>query len=255
MVRNRFQILSYVFLAVKLLCGGGCEQPRPTAQQLQQGLVFMFPGIEGGYWSMGPARRALRDSNFDGAILTHKWDHSFSPLGNLTDYQANRRAARRVASEISSYHRQFPNQKIDLLGYSGGGGLAVMVAEELPPDVRLRNLALVHSAVSCNYDLTAAISHIDGRLINFHSDKDWLILGLGTTIFGTIDRKNDPSAGKNGFNITAAVPQPDQRDKFIEVPWHLNQLKKGRWGGHFGIHFYEFNKNFVIPQLLQEPEI
>lgn len=238
--------VQHLILVVLVFCVG-CQQQPPRSEQLVRGLIWMFPGIEGGYWSMGEARRAFRDKGVDSAIITYDWDHPFWPFANLMDYKTNLQAAQRVAGDIVQYRDLYPDQPIDLVGYSGGGGMALMVAEALPVDIHLRNIVLVHPAVSGDYDLTSTLERVDGEIVNFYSDLDWFILGVGTSVFGTMDRKKVASAGKEGFDLTKAVPDVQQRRKVRQCPWSIKQLSKGRWGGHFGIHLYDFNKRYVAP--------
>ncbi len=212
----------------------------------------MFPGIEGNTWSLAEAHRAFREGGVDCAILSYQWKHPFSPFENLTDYETNRNEALQVADNIIQYRNAHPEQPIDLVGYSGGGGMVVMVAEALPEDIHLRNIILVHAAISRDYDLTKALRRIDGRLVNFYSEADWLVLGLGTQIFGTIDRKNTVSAGMKGLDLAKAVPNIEQRHKVKQHAWSPNQIGKGHLGGHFSINFYAFNKMYVVPYVYAE---
>ena len=138
------------------------------------------------------------------------------------------------------------------MGYSGGGGLAVMVAEELPEGVRLRNVVLAQPALSPDYDLTRALQRIDGKLVHFHSPHDWLILGLGTRVFGTMDRTKTSASGKNGLDLARVVQDPRLRAKIEQVRWNAGMLGTGHWGGHTGILSYGWNKCCVAPYLLSE---
>ncbi len=242
-------LFALLFLFIIIL--PGCQQPQPNPHQLEQGLVYMFPGIEGGYWSLSEARRGFRKAGLKSAILTHQWNHPLSPFQNLMDYHGNLKAAREVAQKITQYRREYPDTPIDLVGYSGGGGVAILAAQALPPEVQLRNIVLVHAAISCDYDLTEALNHVEGKLVNVYSDLDWFMLGVGTSVFGTIDRKNAPAAGMKGFKLEKAVNKTSHMAKVEQLPWKLKQLPNGRWGGHFGIHFYHFNKNFIAPYLIE----
>ncbi len=76
------------------------------------------------------------------------------------------------------------------------------------------------------------------------------MLGVGTSVFGTIDRKKAPAAGMKGFELKKAVSNPSQQAKVEQLPWKLQQLPEGRWGVHFGILFYRFNKKYVAPHLI-----
>ncbi len=213
----------------------------------------MFPGIEGGQWSLTEVRRAFRDAGVESAIYTHDWKRPplLGVLSNLSDYKGNRQAAQSVAEEIIKYRKKYPQAPVDFVGYSGGGGMALMVAEALPESLRLRNIVLVHAAISFDYPLDQTLQHVDGKLINYYSPADWLLLGVGTSLFGTMDRKHCPSAGKMGFDTAAAIQDPNLLSKFEQISWSLAEFKKGEhFGGHGSIIFYHWNKNKVAPYLL-----
>ena len=229
----------------------GCHHPtKPTDVQPSHGLVWVFPGVEGGRWSVGRPIQAFRDAGVTAAIEIHDWHRPFGLITNLTAYQRNRADASRIAGEIAKYKRTYPTSPVDLVGYSGGGGMAVFVAEALPEDVHVRNIVLAEPALSRNYDLSVALAHVDGKLINYYSKLDWLILGLGTTIFGTMDRKHTPSAGHLGFTLESAVPDPAQRARVEQHPWTPDMLPTGHLGDHLSILRYKWNKRHVARYLI-----
>ncbi len=230
----------------------GCEAPRPIPEQLNQGLIWMFPGIEGGEWSLAEARRGFRDAGVQSAIRTHKWDFPFGTLLNLCYYEGNLKAARKDAQEIIQYRQTHPDQPIDLVGYSGGAGVALMVAEALPEDIKIRNVLLDHGAVSPDYDLTEALKRIDGKIINYYSPWDWFFLGVGTSIFGTMERVHTESAGKVGINPETAIPDPESRYKLIQHSWSKEMFTTGHYGGHLPILSYDWNKKYLAPYLLTD---
>ncbi len=244
----------WVFLILLVLAWSGCKAPAPTPAELDAGAIWMFPGIFGGDEYLGEVRRAFRDAGVEEAIYSYDWGRIpvLDSFTNLMDEEGNRQAAAAAAEQIVTYARSHPNRPIDLVGYSGGGGMVVMVAEALPEEVHLRNMALVHGAVSPDYDLTVCLRHVNGRLINFHSHLDWLILGLGTSLFGTMDREYVEAAGKDGFHLETAVPDPVLREKVVQVPWTQESLKSLHLGNHTSMLFYTWNKNFVAPWFLPE---
>jgi len=198
---------------------------------------------------MGEARRAFRDGGYEGAIRTHDWNRAGGALANLMDYKGNRQAAAEVAEQIVAYRREHLWCPIDLVGYSGGAGMALMVAEALPEDIRLRNIILVQGAVSPDYDLSQVMDRVEGKIVNFYSPYDWLLLGVGTWFWGTMDRAHVVSAGNKGFDADRAVPDEIQRAKLEQYRWSGKMLASGHLGGHFSILFYQWNKEYVVPYL------
>lgn len=206
----------------------------------------MFPGIEGGQWHLRGAYEGLRDAGVESAIYIHDWQRPslLGGLPNLVEIERNRRLAAEAAERIADYASKYPRGTIDLVGYSGGGGLAIMVAEALPPHVRLRHVILAQPAISPSYDLTDSLSHVEGKLVNYYSPFDWVILGLGTTLFGTMDRAYVASAGRDGFDLSAAVPVESMR-----VLVEQRDASKTHYGGHYGMITREWNRRWVGPYL------
>ncbi|HOW71287.1 MAG TPA: alpha/beta hydrolase [Phycisphaerae bacterium] len=211
----------------------GCIQPEVAPQeQLDRGYVILLPGVEGGAWHLTDTIRGLRDGGVDHAIQPVGWGRPLDVLTNLTDFPANKEWARRIAELTVHYRAEHPAPPITVVGFSGGGGLAVLAAEALPEHVKLDGLILVGAALSPDYDLSKPLAHVRGTLVNFYSELDWLPLGVGTAWFGTIDRKYTVSAGHVGFRT------PDHRllanDRVEQVAWRPDWIRLGHGGGHVG---------------------
>lgn len=234
----------------------GCfKPPPPTMMQEQRGLVWMFPGIGGGAWYLEGAYRGFRDAGVDAEICINEWDTPFyNALGHLTEIKENRRQAVTAAEKIAEYRHQHPGARIDLVGYSAGGGMALLTTEALPQDVRVNNLVLVQAAVSPTHDLTDALQHIDGHIVNLYSKLDWFVLGLGTGALGTVDREYVASAGKDGFNLEVAVPDEALRAKVEQHRWVPEMIWTGHLGNHASILLYAWNKKYVAPYLPRRTE-
>jgi pimeloyl-ACP methyl ester carboxylesterase len=238
-------------LFATLVCG--CTPPLFELQlQENQGLIWMFPGVEGGPRTLSEARRALRDMGVGGRIRTHDYGRPFGMLANLMAYEGNREAAAHIATQIVEYRVKHPNTTIDLVGYSGGGGMAVMVAEALPEDVRLRNVVLCQPAISPTYNLSDALRRIDGKLVNLYAPNDWFMLGWGTCVFGTMDRQFVAAAGKDGFTEPLVLDDLKLAGHFVQQKWTPDLITKGHGGMHMGILSYGWNRNTVAPWLVAD---
>lgn len=237
-----------------LCCLGGCGNPETPVDRLSgRQLIWLFPGVEGGTWSMREVARAIHDAGITADIRIHNWERPLGIIRNLTAVERNRRSAQLIADWIVNYHRRYPDAPIDLVGYSGGGGMALMTAEALPPHMRVRNVLLVHPAVSPGYDLTPALQRLDGLLVNFWSELDVVMLGVGTTVFGTMDRRHGASAGMRGFDPDAAVTDPNLRPRLIQRKWTWKAAHAGHIGLHLCILLYEWNREYVVPYLTPPP--
>jgi pimeloyl-ACP methyl ester carboxylesterase len=227
---------------------------KPSAQQAEQGLVWMFPGLIGVPWELGPAYRGLRDAGLDKDVQFFQWDIPAPDfLAHLTRYEDNVVQAQEVADHIVKYRKRYPEQPIDLIGYSAGGFMALLVTEQLPPEVHVRNVILAQPAVSPSYDLTHALEHVGGKLINFYCERDWALSGAFTQIFGTMDRCYVSAAGMKGFKLDAAVADADLRERVEQVPWTPAMAVYGHPGNHIAILQYRWNK-FVVAPYLVDPE-
>lgn len=243
-----------VVLAVAALTSfSGCASlSTPKPEQLDVGLIWMFPGVEGGPAAMDRAYRGLRAGGVTAGIQVYDWNRPFGLISNLVSYEGNRMEAARIAAEITEFARENPRAPIDLVGYSGGGGLAIMVAEALPPEVRLRNVILAQPAISPEYNLSRALQRVSGVMVNFHSRLDFVVLGLGTKVMGTLDRQHGPSAGMSGFNVAVAVPDSSQRSRLVQRAWSGEMIGAGHLGGHSGMLTYGWNKMYVAPYLVSD---
>ncbi len=168
-------------------------------------------------------------------------------MRNLSDLDGNCAAAGRVAREIATFRALHPTDTIDLVGYSGGGGIALLAAERLPNEVRVRNLILVQAAIDPRRDLAPSLRHVAGRLHNFYSPLDAAILGLGTRVFGNIDGSHGDAAGRWGF-----VGGNSADGQVLQHGWRPEMVLFGHYGGHFGMLGYAWNRRYVAPLLGDE---
>ena len=247
--RHLCRILTVCSPLLFVACAGCWTPPNNTIAQERRGLVVMFPGVNGHPARVRCAYHGLRDAGVDQAIVVQNWVHPLGSVANVVDIRTNRRLAHQYADAVTRYAERYPGRPVDFVGYSGGGALAVMTAEVLPRHVRLRNLVLAQAALSRRYDLTRALKQVEGELVSFYCPTDWFILGLGTSVFGTVDRVFGPSAGKEGFELERAAPDGSLRRRVRQIAWDHRALAAGHWGGHMGIQTAGWNRIFVAPLL------
>lgn len=234
---------------------GGGEPASAGEVSTKAGTIFMIPGIVGQPSDLSGMRDGLRDAiasahiHYEVEIIP--WETSaLQPIRNLTDYEANKVRARRIAERLTAASRNSPERELILVGNSGGGGLAVMAVEMLPEDVMLDRLILTAAAVSNDYDLSLVRSRC--RVIeNFYSRADGIV-GWGTSLFGTIDRKNTLSAGHTGFidgsgNLLKA-------DRLRQHEWRIDWLKYGHSGSHLGYRARKWAEVVLAPRVIGETE-
>lgn len=213
---------------------GGCLRPEVNEPaHYDRGLILMLPGIEGTAWQLRGVVRALREAGVQSAIEIRAWgSHPFCQLYNLCALRANRERAARIAGRIGEYMDRYPGRPVTLFGYSGGGGIAVLTAEALPPERLLDRIVLMSAAVSPSYDPTPIAARTRHGVVNFYSRRDWFFLGMGTSVFGTIDRHRGVSAGRVGFLDPAG--RPIEAPGLTQIPWRPEWRDLGHDGGHIG---------------------
>lgn len=255
--RYRFSIrcfIHYVAFAASaplLFLSLGCwRPPTPTPQELDRGMIVLFPGVGGGLWEVEGPTRAFRAAGVKAAIRALDWQNWLGSLRNLIDEKHNRKMAARLASELAEYAHEHPGRPIDLVGYSGGGGLALFVVEALPDDVRPRNVILVHAAISTGYDLTPALRKMAGVVVNLYSRRDSVILGAGTRLFGAMDRVYENSAGYAGFDVSRAVADSTLQKRVLQRAWTTDDDTLAYYGGHYDIVAMPWNRVVIAPYLL-----
>jgi len=69
-----------------------------------------------------------------------------SPFGtfrNLLPLELNRKRAARLAGKVADYRRGHPDRPVVVVGYSGGGGMALFMAEALPKEILVDRIILL----------------------------------------------------------------------------------------------------------------
>jgi pimeloyl-ACP methyl ester carboxylesterase len=264
MIKTGFVLLSTAAFA---LAAGCWRPPKMQRAELERGYILVLEGIDFNVWQMAGTYQGLRDAGIDCAIDLPDWGYRNvfnSGNRNLTDLANNRRLCEQYARQIADYRRQYPGRPVDIVGYSGGGALAVMTAERLPAGVVLDRIVLLGAAISPDYDLTTALNRCERGIVNFYSSADSLVLGAGTKLYGTIDRKKTVSAGHVGFKHSPSAAssgggdgnhttssQPATDAGLTQVAWTPSMWLLGHDGGHFGWVARRWTADVVAPYLKQ----
>ncbi len=173
-----------------------------TDTHKENGLVVILPGIEGEGIYNHNIRKGLVSAGCYRAIPIYNWGLPIPGLGLVINQTplGKKEAAKKIANMIESYQDNYPGRPVYLVGHSGGGGMAVFAAEGLSPGRKIDGLILLSASISSNYNLSKALSHCRGGLVNFYNPEDSALLGLGTAIMGNVDGGHGPSAGLRGFS-------------------------------------------------------
>jgi pimeloyl-ACP methyl ester carboxylesterase len=192
-------------LAGSWLSAAGCNRNEEflTEDRLDRGLVIILPGIEGESGLNQNIRRGLIAGGVHCAMPIHSWGRPIPLAGvliNQMDFLGNRLSGIGVKDMIVNYQDSHPGKPVYVVGHSGGGGVAVFAAEALPKDRKIDGLILLSASISSAYNLKKAASRCSKGIVNFYNPDDAGLLGIGTTVLGTVDGTHGPSAGLIGFD-------------------------------------------------------
>lgn len=218
----------------------GCAGPLPiqplgkSAPFGHDATLIYVPGIGGRGSSDAAWMRGLRAGGYDGKIEVIDWTGPIDPIAALWDHRLHHRQGHHIADRIRGLRTAQPGAPIILAGHSAGAGLVVLALEDLPKGTQVDGVMLLAPALSRTYDLTAALRHVHGRVDVFTSNRDTLVLGIGTSIFGTVDGAHVDAAGHTGFVKPHRVAG-EQYAKLRTHPFSEARQSLGDDGGHFGV--------------------
>jgi hypothetical protein len=213
------------------------------------GLAIFVEGIRwlGVRWSLGSCRSGVRRHGYRGRFEYWRWHSTWRAmlaLPVIMDSRLLERESRRLAGHIAGERRERPAAPIHVIGCSCGAHVALRAIELLPEGVQVDSVGLLAAAISPWRDLAPALKRIRGRLVSAYSPLDFLILGAGTTLFGTGDRRHVPSAGMIGLR------HPSARDgRVVQVPWRPAMIAHGWLGDHFTAGTRGLICNHVAPAM------
>lgn len=211
--------------------------------------LLHLPGIAGIKRIDRHMIEGLQDAGFSGQIETYDWTKGDPGIDALLARKRNDDEAATIAQKITTLRRTHSAARILLTSHSGGTGVAVWALEKLPPDIKVDTVLLLSSALSPDYDLTAALRHVSGKMYVFSSENDALVLGAGTKLFGTIDGVKTEAAGLVGFRQPSTA-DPAQYQKLIARPYQNEWMRYGNIGDHIGSMSRAFAAKVLEPLLV-----
>ena len=140
-------------LLLSALACAGCHNLAQyrTPDRLERGCVIVLPGIEGESSLNRNIVEGLVDGGVDCAIEIYDWTLGgvFTVAINICMTDHNLDEAERIAGRIIAYQDQYPVRPLHLIGHSGGGGMAVLALEALPPDRTITSTVLLALLLYC----------------------------------------------------------------------------------------------------------
>lgn len=233
-------LLVYVFILLMGMC-------RPAGA----GEVFVLhlPGIGGHMYMDDEMVKGLREGGVRGRFEIYNWTCGDPGVPALHARRRNLEQAGEIAQLIVEEKEKRPGGRVALTAHSAGAGLAVWALERLPEGVMVENMVMIAPALSPGYDLTGALRHVRGKVYVIYSEFDSLVLGVGTSIFGTIDGVQTEAAGKVGFVRPANGDEGEYR-KVVEVPYEPGWARYGNYGDHIGGMMKGFVSEVVAPMVM-----
>jgi pimeloyl-ACP methyl ester carboxylesterase len=230
---------------------------RCRPDRLAKGLALVLPGIEG----RGPLNwgivRGLRDGGYPGAVVLWDWTTGLWPLllFHLRGRWRNRRKAAALARLILAYQSDYPGKPVYLVGHSGGAALATWALEALPDGRAVTCVVMLGAAISATYSLGQALRNVQGTVWNYWSPHEFVLLGAGTTIFGTVDGRHAVSAGLRGFvmpETSDATVKELYRTRLRQRRHDQRMVRQFNLGGHFGWTNRVFVAEEIAPLLRED---
>jgi pimeloyl-ACP methyl ester carboxylesterase len=223
---------------------------RTSPEELDRGLTVILPGVEGRSWWTSNVAEGLRDGGVNTAIEIDDWTTGNALLFpvHLRHISRNRGQAQRLAAKIVAYQDAYPGRPVNVVGISGGGGMTLLTLEALPPERRITSAVLIAPAISPRYDIQSALDRTEQGITSVYSPLDMFVLGVGTTVFGTIDGKHTPSAGMIGFD-TSKLSQATDGPRLRQLPYNWRMIATGNLGGHTGSSTRAFARDWVAAKL------
>jgi pimeloyl-ACP methyl ester carboxylesterase len=212
--------------------------------------VLHLPGIDGIHGMDRELIKGLRQGGFR-RTNTYDWTARDPGINALHAIKRNHVQAKHVADMIVNFVQAHPTAHIHLISHSGGTGIAVWALEDLPANVKVYSLVMLSSALSPEYDLSKALSHVKHKAYAFNSLKDSAVLGLGTILYGTIDGPYARSGGYIGFTMPANGDAKEYK-KLVQYDYDPLWMKYDNGGDHIGPMHTQFAKNVLAPLILKD---
>lgn len=218
---------SLMICAIVIIAGAGCDAwqpPVPTAQELDGGLVVMYPGSFNTTIEMIGFYNGLREGGVSQAIVVHHWggfmEHMLFPIGTT---ERNLATAQREAEFLTNYKHEHPNGFITLLSYSGGATVCALIPQAMPPDVSVDRVVMLSPAIAADTDLSPMLARLTDKAVVYWSPKDEFTPAVGGAL-SLGDGTYGPPAATYGFSMV--------NSKLFQVEWRAEWEAYGVAGSH-----------------------
>jgi len=235
-------------IAVALMCAAalllsGCGISWTTREGIirHDGIfVFHAPGISGEvphdhFFALGLLRAGVQEVYFV------DWATPWAGR-NLTDTKLHEKEASRLVQRLRGFKASSPEARVVLTGHSGGASIIIRAAELLDVGENIvEQVWLLAPALSPDYDFGPALERVP-RIVVFSSPHDGIVLGAGTSLFGTSDRYFGNAGGRVGFNYN--------HPRFEQWGYDPAWLEFRNTGDHLQVLSQRFSWKVIGPSML-----
>jgi pimeloyl-ACP methyl ester carboxylesterase len=240
-----------VIFFLSVLCCTAPPSRGDDAPAFHHDYLIHLPGVGGELSIDHDLIHGLVAGGYGGHCEIYDWTEHDPGLSALWSRERNDKEAQKIADKVEQIVRDDPAARITLTAHSGGNGLAVWALARLPRGVQVQTLVMLASALSPQYDLSDALSHVRGKAYVFYSEYDSIVLGAGTRAFGTIDGVRTDAAGRVGFTMPADGDKT-QYAKLTQYPFDKAWMRLGNLGDHIGALSPSFAEHILAPRVLED---
>ncbi len=246
MISRKMFVIGVLLLSA-VLAGGCVEKEYFALTGAEKGLVVILPGIQGIDAHSHQIRSGLVRGGVHRAMVLQSWGKPIPGLGmllNQIDPFGVRIDAMAIADKIMRYQEVFPDKPVHVIGHSGGGALAVFIADSLADRLNagaapIDGIVLLSPSISTIYDYTKATRACKVGILNCYNPNDTGLLGVGTTVMGNLDGWHGPAAGMLGFDSPNDLDSQEKKDAYA------NKLFQHRFKAYGDPHMASTNVSFI----------
>jgi pimeloyl-ACP methyl ester carboxylesterase len=233
-----------LILALAFGLTAGCQTN--FGRGAEHGLVVYIPGAGNVDRGEVGLQEGLQRVGFRGAFVTLRWTYSYNVALDQSVRAFARIAATRLAGLLQDYMDRYPDREVNVVGLSAGTGIAIWAVEQLQPGYKVNNVVLLSSSLATDYDVGPALEHMSGRIYNYYSMTDAVLIGP-MKVFGTIEGRYLVD-GAGAVGLEPATPT----DRVVNTPWTPDFEQYGYVGGHFDVTSPAFVQTFISKHLVND---
>ena len=218
--------------------------------------VFYVQGTSGFVrWGDWQLKKGLERGGCRAEVVAHQWHRSRPPgffIFNRSEYELVHLAAQSLADDIVAFRQSSPDSRVYVVGQSAGCEVVRLALTALPRACAVDSVVMCAPSISPDAPRAAALGGVRGKLYALSSPFDIFILGIGTVLFGSTNRRHCLCAGLVGFHPPPNTSEEGlrrYREKLVNVRWRPAYLAHGYFGDHVTGQSPGFVANFMLLML------